>query len=298
MNWLQANLVEPALQLLSQLDESETADGDHEACLRLSVGVEGLFRMEVKHRWAGWPPESTTDGSEIVVCTRSNAHMLTAVGLTNIDFSREQFPFKIQINKTTTELLVVAVSIGQLDSATGQPPRLSDTVLVVEKDAGAASGWPILLVGRSQSPIVWTEVLAIEIAIQPGPSRRLVAQRVRNRIIEALELSSSFEAQIEYRNNAPIAHVPAEVIEQWNDNMPSQMTDPQWDRVVFSPDERDAIHTFHQTWDEVATATPTHAWTLEQAQSDPGWERLRTAAESALEAFDRRGRLPEDREIQ
>lgn len=143
-------------------------------------------------------------------------------------------------------------------------------------------------------------MLTIEIAIEPGPSRRLVAQRVRNRIIESLELASSFEAQLEYRNNGPIAHVPTEVIEQWADNMPSQRTDRQWewDKVVFSPGEREAIHTFHQTWDEVATATPTHEWTLEQVQSDAGWARLRTAAASALKAFDRRGRFPEDREIQ
>jgi hypothetical protein len=46
------------------------------------------------------------------------------------------------------------------------------------------------------------------------PSGRVVEQRVRNRVIEYLELTASFKAQQEYDRNAPIAHLPYEVINQ------------------------------------------------------------------------------------
>lgn len=49
------------------------------------------------------------------------------------------------------------------------------------------------------------------------PSRRVIEQRVRNRIIEYVELASSFEAQQEYERDVPIAHIPYEVINQWED---------------------------------------------------------------------------------
>jgi hypothetical protein len=49
------------------------------------------------------------------------------------------------------------------------------------------------------------------------PSRRVVEQRVRNRIIEYLEPASSFEAQQQYERDVAIAHVPYELINQWED---------------------------------------------------------------------------------
>ena len=49
------------------------------------------------------------------------------------------------------------------------------------------------------------------------PSRRVVDQRVRSRIIDYLELARSFEAQQEYERDVPIAHIPYEVINQWED---------------------------------------------------------------------------------
>jgi hypothetical protein len=56
-------------------------------------------------------------------------------------------------------------------------------------------------------------------------SERLIEQRVRNRIIEYLELAASFEEQRRYEQDVPIAYVPYEVINQWGDQVwihPSQ----------------------------------------------------------------------------
>ena len=56
-----------------------------------------------------------------------------------------------------------------------------------------------------------------------APSERLVAQRIRNRIIEYLELAASYAAQEEYQRVAPI-NVPSEVMNQWEDWVPREST--------------------------------------------------------------------------
>ena len=57
-----------------------------------------------------------------------------------------------------------------------------------------------------------------------GPSERVVEQRVRNRVIEYLELTSSLAAQADYEKSVPIAYVPYEVINQWEDQLPRDLT--------------------------------------------------------------------------
>jgi hypothetical protein len=59
--------------------------------------------------------------------------------------------------------------------------------------------------------------VATEDAIGGGPGERVAEQRVRNRIIEYLELAASLAAQADYDSAVPIAHVPYEVINQWED---------------------------------------------------------------------------------
>lgn len=217
MTWLRTNLIGPAADLLSELEVGDLLiDAEHSACVRLALGVEGLFRSEIRHRWAGWPPESTTDGSSVMACSRVDDDTLIVVGLTDIDFAGEQFPFQFEIASIGTGELAVSVHIGQLDSAMGGPPRLRDAVITTGQ-SDTDGGRPILMGGRGQAEVEWTEVMRLSIPVEPEPSPRLVAQRIRNRIIEYLELASSFEAQ----QHAPIAHVPNEVINQWEDWVPT-----------------------------------------------------------------------------
>ena len=54
------------------------------------------------------------------------------------------------------------------------------------------------------------------------PSARLVEQRIRNRIIESLELAASFEVQQQYERDVPIAYVPGEVLNQWGGQFPTR----------------------------------------------------------------------------
>jgi hypothetical protein len=89
------------------------------------------------------------------------------------------------------------------------------------------------------------------------PSRRVVEQRVRNRVIEYLELASSFEEQQEYERNVPIAHIPYEVINQWEDWVyPDPREDPDLSDV-YDGTEVEAMGQFHAAWDDAASADRT-----------------------------------------
>ncbi len=131
----------------------------------------------------------------------------------------------------------------------------------------------------------------------PNRHRALLPSEFRNRIIEYLELASSFEAQQHYREHVPIAHVPNEVINQWEDWVPTPPTNAEWDDVVYSADELTAIETFNSTWDRVVAAMPNELQTLEQVQTLAEWTELRDAATAASAVLNRRGQFPEGQEI-
>ena len=128
------------------------------------------------------------------------------------------------------------------------------------------------------------------------PSARLIEQRVRNRIIEYFELAGSFAAQWDYERAVPVAHVPYEVINQWEDQFPHGPDSVDDWLDVYTFDEIEAIKKFHVVWQETTRAVPDDYPSLRDVQAMPAWERLRCEAESATGFFARRGKLPEDRE--
>ena len=128
----------------------------------------------------------------------------------------------------------------------------------------------------------------------PGePTHRVVLQRVRNRIIEYLELASSFEEQRTYQSRVPVS-VPNEVINIWEDwfSGDNELVGP-----VFTREERDALDAFHRTWQNVAHSAPDPLPALTEVQSLPAWGELRASAADALLVLGRRGKLSEDHEI-
>jgi hypothetical protein len=125
------------------------------------------------------------------------------------------------------------------------------------------------------------------------PSQLLITQRIRNRIIEYLEVASDFAAQLEYQKNVPIAHVPSEVICEWNDWV-NEQSQPTFTEPVFTVEERAAIDQFHTIWDKVADETPDPLPELEVLMKSEPWRRLRDAASRALQVFEQRGRFSED----
>jgi hypothetical protein len=122
---------------------------------------------------------------------------------------------------------------------------------------------------------------------------RYVRQRIRNRIIEYLELASSFDEQAEYQSAAPNIHVPSEVLNQWAD-----WVSGDWREYiaapVFTSDEIEAVARFHDVWSGVCDATPDDLPDLQDLVGTMPWRQLAAAASSALAAFHPNGRSPED----
>lgn len=124
----------------------------------------------------------------------------------------------------------------------------------------------------------------------------VLAQRIRNRLMEYLETASSYDQQREYERNVPIAHVPHEMINQWEDLVDGGRLD-WFEEPVFSPQEQEAIRTFHAVWDSVAKNTPKSLPSLSALIETEPWERLRQAAEMALGVFSVRGKFDEERDV-
>jgi hypothetical protein len=129
-------------------------------------------------------------------------------------------------------------------------------------------------------------------------SEQLVRQRVRNNIIDYLEVAASAAEQREYERNIIEAKspgiVPVEMIEQWADQV--READFDWYcGPVFSAEENAAIREFHLVWDKVADDTPDPMpYTIEGLIGTEPWDRLMEAAGKALNVFEQRGRFSSD----
>ncbi len=287
-------LLEQASALLDELDIGEAAQPEHHSCELLGTGIEGLLRGELRQRWNEWPPESTTDGSTVYLCFRSARHTISVIGLTHIDFTSNTFPFRVELTRSTPQEWTATVFIGQVDKVTGGPPRLTGAVIIPEHSDAAGQVEATLLAGRHQTPIDWTLAMTLTLKSRDTPSRHVVEQRVRNRIVEYLELASSFEAQLEYQRNAPIAYVPSELINQWEDWVHTDPRTVDWYPDVYSSDEIAAMKRFHAAWEATADSIPNPLPPIEQVQLLPEWNNLRRAAEQALSVFLIRGTMSND----
>jgi hypothetical protein len=124
------------------------------------------------------------------------------------------------------------------------------------------------------------------------PSQLLILQRVRNRVIEQLELLASYDLQWRLES---VEYAPYEAINGWEDRVgtpPDHFVEP-----VFSSDEVGAIERVHEAWDRAATELPDNYPPLEIVQAQPYWQNLRDVSAEALDVFSRRGKLSEDTEI-
>lgn len=287
-------LLEPASVLFGELDVGEVAPPEHRLCGPLGTGIEGLLRNELRHHWNEWPPESTTDGSVVYLCTRMTDQTISVIGLTKIDFTSDTFPFCVELTRSTQQEWTATVFIGQVDNLTGGPPRLSGAVIVAEPDDATGQVEAMLLAGRHQTPIDWTHAMTLTLDSRSTPSLRVVEQRVRNRIIEYLDLASSFDDQLEYQRSAPIAYVPNEVINQWEDWVHTDPRTVDQHPDVYSTNEITAMRRFHAVWEMTADSVPNPLPAIRQTQLLPEWNNLRRAAEHALSVFLIRGPMSND----
>lgn len=125
------------------------------------------------------------------------------------------------------------------------------------------------------------------------PSQQLIRQRIRNRVIEQLELLASYDLQWRLES---VEYAPYEAINGWEDRVGTPRPD-DFVEPVFSSDEVDAVGRVHEAWEQAATELPADYPPLETVQAQPYWQNLREVSAEALGVFARRGKLSENVEI-
>jgi hypothetical protein len=160
-DWHQRFIVDPVMAAFAAVPVGgELHEGDLERML--AIAVEGLFRTEVAFQYKAWPQESTTDGSSIHLCWRSDERVLTAIGLTSFDFTGDRFPFRAEFAALPGTGVEVAVFIGEVVEGSGRPSRLPGNAVIVavrDEDDDEVVVSAELIAGRRQVPIGWTKAI-------------------------------------------------------------------------------------------------------------------------------------------
>ena len=117
--------------------------------------------------------------------------------------------------------------------------------------------------------------------------------RLRNRIIEHLQLVSSAEEQLTYQQSVPIAQVSDELFNAWGDWVADEATIEEFTAPVFSPEEQLAIREFNTALAAVTGRTPQNLPYITDFIGTPAWQDLSSAAGKALAVFQVRGMSPE-----
>lgn len=124
-------------------------------------------------------------------------------------------------------------------------------------------------------------------------STETLHSRLRNRIIEHLQLVSSSEAQLAYRYSVPIAQVSNELFNGWGDWVANECVIDEFIAPIFSPEEQFAVRKFNAVLDAVAHHTSQNLPYITDFIGTPAWQELASAASEALVVFQVRGMSPE-----
>ncbi|WP_170788766.1 hypothetical protein [Ruegeria lacuscaerulensis] len=119
--------------------------------------------------------------------------------------------------------------------------------------------------------------------------KQLVFQRLRNRQIEALELASSWSAQLSYQNAAPAISVANEVINQWDDTWFSDET--SCPEPIYTKPEETALREYSRVLADLCQRTPSPLPELSTVFALSEWNELREAAQSSLKVMMIRGKF-------
>ncbi len=115
--------------------------------------------------------------------------------------------------------------------------------------------------------------------------KTLVLQRIRNRIIEHLELSSSYEEQENYEISEVINGWEDWVIDSW---------EKDYVEPVFSIEEQKSLKKFDKVWNNTAGSTPDPLPQMDELFKLKEWQTLVLNAKNALAVFSKRGKFSED----
>jgi len=101
----------------------------------------------------------------------------------------------------------------------------------------------------------------------------------RTRVLSALALLASDEAQLKYQQRVPLAHVSAELLCLWDEAF--WANDSQL-RGAFSEPEWEALLRFNSVFDRVTSILPADLAPIHEFQRSQHWLRLSRAAARAL----------------
>lgn len=116
-----------------------------------------------------------------------------------------------------------------------------------------------------------------------GPPPKVIRHGIR----ELLALLADPERQRAYERNVPIAHVPAELVCMWFDDL--YQSDDAAFRRAFSAPELAALEEFDRAYRLVADELEPLPATVKDLHAHPAWGRVSPAASAALSMIDSEG---------
>lgn len=131
----------------------------------------------------------------------------------------------------------------------------------------------------------WQDAVARDARDPDSASPEMVDRRIRNRIIECLEIAADAAALAEFGAFS--------FINLWDDWVQPPIAE-RYAAPVFTAAEAKAIQAFHDTLDQAAQATDADITRPEELSSRAPWRAVLAGAAAALSVFLERGRLPED----
>lgn len=121
-------------------------------------------------------------------------------------------------------------------------------------------------------------------------SPALIEQRIRNRLIEWLELV------VESEHAAP-AYGIDELLNDWQDWNGEPLTEAAFPPPTYTAAEVATLPEIERTWNLLCDATPKSIQDEAAAMKLPEWRSFVDAARHALNAFSVRGKLLEEKEL-
>jgi hypothetical protein len=123
--------------------------------------------------------------------------------------------------------------------------------------------------------------------LNDATSSLLVEQRVRNRIIEWLEVVAAYQVD-------PPPYDLNEILNQWQDWNATPASVERYPQPVYTHEEARSLVSVGVAWSEFCEATPNRIVHEGEHLSKPEWAKLVAASNGALSVLCLRGRLSEE----
>lgn len=120
-----------------------------------------------------------------------------------------------------------------------------------------------------------------------GSTAIVVSQRIRNRLIEYLEMV------VDYRSDPPPFDMN-EVLNQWEDWVQQPLAADAWGPPTYMPEEVVCLMQVNTAWNSLCDATPQNIDDERTLLESAEWATFETAAGVALGRMRLRGRLAEE----